>query len=487
MSLTDDEAHLKDLGYSQELSRRMSAFSNFAMAFSVICILAGGITSLPLGLSSVGGAAIGFGWPFSCFFSVCVALAMGQVASAFPTAGGLYHWAAILGGKAWGWLTAWFNLAGLITVLSAINVGVYLFAVGALDAYGVKPDPLVQTAVVLAITFSQALLNHLGIRITSFLIDCSGYLILAVTVLLVGSLLYYAPSHDFMRLFTFTNYSGPAGGGVWPASSNMAYVFLLGLLLPAYTITGFDASAHTAEETMGASVAVPKAIVFAVISSSFFAWIMLAAIVMAIPDMQTGIAKGFTVFFYTLNSVLPHWIAMLLYLGIVVAQYLCGLATITSSSRMVYAFARDGGLPLSSKLRQVSPRYLTPVHAIWTVALLSVGFAVYTPVYSTITVVCTIFLYISYVMPIALGLWAYQRSWTKMGPWDIGAWFRVVAALAVLGCCGLVYIGVQPPNELALKIIIGSLTVTAVIWFGHERHRFQGPPVLGNKPPDERA
>jgi amino acid transporter len=482
VSLSDDEAHLKGLGYSQELSRRMSAFSNFAMAFSVICILAGGLTSLPLGLSSVGGASIGFGWPFSCFFSVCVALAMGQVASAFPTAGGLYHWASILGGKAWGWLTAWFNLAGLITVLSAINVGVYLFAVGALEAYGFKPDPLVQTLVVLAITFSQAALNHLGIRLTSFLIDCSGYLILTVTVGLIVSLLYYAPGHDFSRLFTFTNFTGEAGGGVWPASSNLGYVFLLGLLLPAYTVTGFDASAHTAEETVGASLAVPQAIVFAVISSSIFGWIMLSAIVLAIPDMQTGVAHGFTVFFYTLNSVLPHGLALTLYLGIVIAQYLCGLATVTSASRMVYAFARDGGLPLSEHLRTVSPRYLTPVKAIWTVAALSVGFAVYTPVYSTITVVCTIFLYISYVLPITLGLWAYGRSWSKMGPWDIGGWFRVVAALAVVGCTGLVYIGVQPPNDLALKIIVAALLVTGVIWFGYERHRFQGPPVLGNQP-----
>ena len=482
MSLSDDEAHLKGLGYSQELSRRMSAFSNFAMAFSVICILAGGLTSLHLGLSSVGGASVGFGWPFACFFSVCTALAMGQVASAFPTAGGLYHWASILGGKSWGWLTAWFNLAGLITVLSAINVGVYLFAVGSLGTLmGVKPDPMVQTVVVLGIAASQATLNHLGIRVTSFLIDCSGYLILTITAVLIVSLLYFSPTHDFMRLFTITNNSGALGGDVWLPNSNTAYVFLLGLLLPAYTITGFDASAHTAEETVGASVAVPKAIVFAVVSSSFFGWVMLSAIVMAIPDMKEGIARGPEVFFYTLNSVLPHGLCLFLYVSIAAAQYLCGLATVTSASRMVYAFARDGGLPMSEKLRQVSPRYLTPVHAIWTVACLSVGFTVYARVYSTITVVCTIFLYISYVLPIALGLWAYRRGWTQMGPWDIGAWFRVVATMSVIGCSGLIYIGVQPPNDLALKIIVGALALTAVIWFGYERHRFAGPPVLGNK------
>src|SRR5438552_908101 len=113
------------MGYAQELRRRMSAFSNFAISFSTICILAGGITSMQLGVSAVGGAAAGIVWPLGVAFSLVVALAMAQVASAFPTAGGLYHWSAILGGKGWGWATAWFNLGGLVFVTAAVNAGAY--------------------------------------------------------------------------------------------------------------------------------------------------------------------------------------------------------------------------------------------------------------------------------------------------------------------------------------------------------------------------
>src|SRR5215510_5568466 len=127
----DDEHLLRRLGYEQELARRMSGFSNFAISLSIICILAGGITSFHVGLCSVGGASIGLGWPLCCAFSLVVALTMAQVASAFPTAGGLYHWAALLGGRGWGWATAWFNLAGLVTVLAAINVGTFRFAMAA--------------------------------------------------------------------------------------------------------------------------------------------------------------------------------------------------------------------------------------------------------------------------------------------------------------------------------------------------------------------
>jgi len=120
-----DAEQLGKLGYAQELRRRMGAFSNFAISFSTICILAGGITSFQLGVGAVGGAAAGIVWPVGVVFSLIVALCMAQVASAFPTAGGLYHWSAILGGKGWGWATAWFNLGGLVFVTAAVNVGAY--------------------------------------------------------------------------------------------------------------------------------------------------------------------------------------------------------------------------------------------------------------------------------------------------------------------------------------------------------------------------
>src|SRR3954470_13987048 len=115
-----DERLLQQLGYKQELARRMSGFSNFAISLSIICILAGGLTSFSVGLCSAGGASIGLGWPLGCLFSLVVALTMAEVASAFPLAGGPYQWAAELGGVGWGWVTGCFNLAGLVTVLAAV-------------------------------------------------------------------------------------------------------------------------------------------------------------------------------------------------------------------------------------------------------------------------------------------------------------------------------------------------------------------------------
>ena len=340
----------------------MSGFSNFAISFSIICILAGGITSFPQGYCSVGGAAIGLGWPACCLLSLCVALAMAQLASAFPTAGGLYHWAAILGGRGWGWLTAWFNLAGLITALAAINVGAYQFGLRAVcNLLNVSPADWLgenqltaQVLGVLAITTAQAILNHLGIRLTAALTDFSGYWILFFSIVLTGVMLSYAPALDFSRLFTFTNYSGAAGGNIWPEQGNVGWLFLLGFLLPAYTVTGFDASAHTSEETVGASHHVPRGIVRSVLVSGVFGWVMLSAIVLAIPDMDEAARQGSESFHWIVGQILPKQLWSVLALGIVIAQFFCGLATVTSASRMAYAFARDGGLPFSDHVRSVS-------------------------------------------------------------------------------------------------------------------------------------
>src|SRR5262245_3038322 len=194
----------------------MGALSNFAISLSISCILAGGVSSFHQGLSSVGGAAFGLGWPLVCLFSLAVAATMGQVASAYPTAGGLYHWASILGGKGWGWATAWFNLVGLIAVLAGINVGTFLFILGSVGpALGYHPDTIdeqtkanLQLAAVVALTFCQGVFNHLGIRVTTLLTDFSGYWIMIVALALTATLLWYTPAYEPARLVRFTNYSG---------------------------------------------------------------------------------------------------------------------------------------------------------------------------------------------------------------------------------------------------------------------------------------
>jgi amino acid transporter len=471
-----DDARLRALGYTQELARGLSRFSNFALSLSIICILAGGVTSFHLGLCSVGGASIGLGWPLVVLLALAVAATMGQLASTFPTAGGLYHWASILGGPGWGWATAWFNLAGLTTVLGAINVGTYRFAVGAMDPSSRFLDPTDQAIGVILITVSQAVINHVGIGFTARLTDFSGYWILLVATALTICLIAFAPGLEPTRLIQFDNFSGASGGGVWPATDEMMLLFALGALLPAYTITGFDASAHAAEETIGAARNVPVGMMRSVLVSGIMGWIFLVAVILAAPSLSHAAAQGEGAFLSILNGVLPRGLAVTFIAAIVLAQYLCGLATVTSASRMAFAFARDGGLPYSSAVRSICPKRRSPVVAIWVVAVAAVLFTIYTPAYATITATCTIFLYISYVLPTALGALAHGRTWTEMGPWHLGLWYRPLAVVSVIGCIGMIIIGMQPPNERSVWVVLGASVCLAIVWHFRARHNFPGPP-----------
>jgi amino acid transporter len=329
----------------------------------------------------------------------------------------------------------------------------------------------------IVITGLQAVINHFGIRLTSILTDFSGYLIFFGAIAIAAAFFAFAPAHPIARLWEFRNYSGDPGGNVWPQTGSVPFLFLLGLLLPIYTITGYDASAHTSEETHKAALNAPKSMVGSVVWSALFGWVCLSAVVIAIPDMDQAAAQGFNVFFWISDQVLPAGIKYALYVVIFLAQLLCGLATVTSVSRMIFAFARDGGLPGSPMLRRVSPRFRTPVAAIWTGAVLAVLFTAYTPLYTTIVSVTVIFLFLSFCVPITLGLIHYRRKWSIMGPWDIGPWFPVFAVLSLIAMILILVIGVQPPNDAALSITVGFLALTTIVWFALERRRFKGPPI----------
>ncbi len=485
----EDIKVLHGMGYAQELSRSMSKFSNFAISFSIICILSGGINSFAQAISSVGGAGAGIGWIVGCLLSGMFALAMAQIASAFPTAGGLYHWASILGNRFWGWLTAWLNLLGLITVLGAINIGTAYFFAGTFGSYVGFTGTDIQVVVFVAvITTIQALFNHLGIKVTTLLTDLSGYLIFATTAVLVVACLYFAPAIDISRLWTFTNFSGDAGGGVFPQSDSMAYLFLLCLLLPVYTITGYDASAHTSEETRNAALSVPKGIVTAVFWSSLVGWVMICAITLAIPDLATAASQGWGMFFATLDAVLPAGLKIMIYLGIFIAQLLCGLATVTSASRMLFAFSRDDGMPFGSKaLSSVSPRYRTPVTAIWTSTVLCILYVVLamsikvggTSIYVIVVNSTLIFLFLSFTVPLVAGFFAYGTDrWPNPGPWAMSTGvYKLVTVLAIIGMAVILFIAVAPPNERVLWVVLGFIALALILWVTVENRRFEGPPT----------
>lgn len=481
--LAEDTATLHKMGYAQELSRRMGTFSNFAVGFSIICILAGGITSFQSGFSTGGPGTVFIGWIVGSIYALIVGASMSQIASAYPTAGALYHWSSLLGGRGWGWATALVNLLGLIFVVASVDVGAYLLFTSLIlgNIFGIDTSHwgLWQQFIgVVLITVSQGLFNHMGIRTTTKLIDFSGYLIFAVAILLTLAMLFGAQHYDFSRLVTFINYSGKAGGSVVPHSHSMFYLFLLSLLLPLYTITGFDGCAHVSEETKDARRAIPRAVINAIFWSFAFGLVMEMSFIFAMPDLGKAAAQGGNVFFNLLaNLPVPTAVKYILYIGIVVSNYLCALAGVTATSRMIFAFSRDGGIPGHKLWRKVSPARRSPAAAIWLTVVLSIAATLYSPAFAALAAGCAMFLYISIVMPVAAGLFAEGKTWTEFGPFRLGIWSKPFAVLSILGVLVLIYIGIQPPNDILISYGIGLIVLMLILWFGIARKRFPGPPI----------
>ncbi|NMD07717.1 MAG: amino acid permease, partial [Phyllobacteriaceae bacterium] len=337
------------------------------------------------------------------------------------------------------------------------------------------------------------LFNHFGIKVTTMLTDFSVYLIFVVAILLALSMLIWGASFDLSRLTTFVNNSGEPGGLVVREPRTALVAFLIGLLYPLYTITGFDASAHTSEETVNARTAVPKGMLHSVFWSLLFGFFLASSFVLAMPDTAAGAKDGFNSFFNLFNNLpMPFFLKALLALGIVVANYICALAGMTSTSRMIYAFARDGGLPASKALATIHPQHRTPVNAIWLTAVLSAAACFYAPFMFALAAGCALFLYISYAMPVAAGLLAEGNSWKEFGPFRLGAWSKPFAILTVIGVVILAYAGTQPPfnpiilplfpdlmfplNQLTNPLIFLAVAL-ALGWFLSENKRFKGPPI----------
>lgn len=502
----EDIKVLHGMGYAQELDRRMKGFSNFAISFSIICILAGGITTYPVALSSGGPFSVTIGWVIGGVFALVVAACLGQIASAYPTAGGLYHWASILGGRGFGWVTAWLNMLGLLFVVASVNFGVFLLfrdlvlgGVFGMDTSGWTSAAIgdggwwTQSIVITMITISQALFNHFGIRTTTRLTDFSGYLIFVVAIVLTITMLAYAPSWDLSKAFAFVNNTGEPGGLVVPEARTAFVAIMIGLLYPIYTITGFDASAHTSEETLRARYTVPRGMLHSVFWSLVFGFFMAVSFILATQDTAASAKDGFNAWFLLFaNTPMPTILKDALAIGIVVANYICALAGMTSMSRMLFAFARDGGLPGSKAISYVSPKYRTPVGAIWLTAVLSAGATYYAPFMFALAAGCALFLYVSYAMPIAAGMLAEGKTWTEFGPFRLGVWSKPFAIISILGAIMLIYAGTQPPfnpiilplfpdlpfplNWLTNPIIFIALAL-AIGWFASESRRFKGPPI----------
>lgn len=490
----EDAAQLEALGYKQELHRSFGGFSNFAVSFSIISILAGCITSYLIAMNAGGPMAISIGWPLVGIFVVCVALAMAEICSVYPTAAGLYFWAGRLARtnkRGWAWVVGWFNFMGEVAVTTAVDFGAAVTWSAFLDlAFGLEVTATSTFVTFVIILLLHGLLNAFNVNLVQLLSSVSAWWHL-VGVAIIVVVLVIVPDHHQSASFVFTEFKNETGWG------SPIYVFLMGLLMAQYTFTGFDASAHVAEETRNAAVAAPRGIVNSVLVSLVAGWILLLAVTFAVQDWdaaresEIGLPPA-----QIFIDATGHTLGLLLLFICAVAQFFCGMACVTSSSRMSFAFSRDNALPGSRLWSQVNPRTGTPTNSIWLVTILSIILAspslVSTTAYLAVTSIAVIGLYIAYVLPVFLR--RVNPDFTP-GRWNLGRWSAPIGWIAVLWVAFIVVLFMLPPAYPVTvdtfnyaPIAVGIVILFSVgTWFAGGRKYFMrgDPGHHDTRPADE--
>jgi len=514
-----DIKDLHGLGYAQELFRTMGGFSNFAISFSIISILTGAVILYDYGLAWAGTAAVMIGWPLITVFVLAIAASMAELASAYPTAGGLYYWASKMKNKAWGWWTAWFNLIGQFAIVAGIDYAAAGFINativdkilgGTFNTVLVGPinGQLITMGVILAI---QLALNIGGINLVALLNQVSVWWHIAIVAIVVVLIfLIGKPDASGLNLFQIQPLDQ---GGSWDNNLGFAHLmygpatsyplmlaFFFSLLLANWTYTGYDASAHVAEETVGARMSSAWGVFLSVAVSAVVGYIFLAALTTHLPDLSglfpADLSKGdpavysqyyfgggvavISVLVYNLGDTLGN----LLSAGIAIAMWFCGLSSLAAAGRMLFAFSRDDGIPGSGWLKRVSARYRTPGNALAAVAVVAWLFSTAAFVVGTgtaiviITAISTIFLYAAYGLVIFLG--ATTDEWKTHRVWSLGRWSKPVAYLAVFWVLVLMILFSFPTSgNISWPFMLGVVVLLLIYYFGWARAHFEGPKVQG--------
>jgi amino acid transporter len=501
----NDEQYLESLGYRQQLFREMGGFSNFAISFSIISVLTGAVLLYGYGLKFAGPIVNSVGWPVVSLFTLAVAASMAEIASAYPTAGGLYFWAFRLGGRGWAWTTAWLNMIGQVTITAGINIAAAIYLIGAatrifgLESGGFTTTWSFQLLVMVAIMIPQVAINIYGIRLTARLNDVSVWWhiggVAAIVVLLAAFGRHHNPAAFLFSFRASTDayaassslavaeYSAPSPlFRLVPALADLyraappALLFVLALLQAQWTYTGYDASAHVAEETVMARKNSAWGIFLSVAVSAVVGYVMLMVLTWCIPNGDVGAtsADPYPVLFIVAGN-LPPLLTNVVAIIIGGAMWLCGLASVTSMGRMWYAFARDDGMPGSSLLKRVSGRHRTPVAAIVVTSVLAVLVCVYAAAFYVVTSISTIALYVAYAIPILLNL--RKRVPAALTHWSLGRFGPAVNAVAVVWCAFITVVFLLPPNELVLWTMLLVAAGMAVYWLAIARRTFAGPGV----------
>jgi amino acid transporter len=505
----EDVRRLEELGYRQELSRAWSGFTNFAISFTIISVLAGTFTTFGQAWNNGGPVVVSIGWPVICALVLMVALSMSELTSAMPTAGGPYWWAAKLGGANWSWYTGWLNIVGLVGIVASVGYGAATFlnvtlGVYTVDIFGINfgdTENILseQWLLFFLILVLYTLVNVFGDRILALANNISvGWHVLGVAIV-IGLLVFVPDDHQDVG-FVFgerLNLVGFGEGG----TASAAFWFLvlpLGFLLTMYTQTGYDASAHTAEETRGAAIGAAQGVWRSVFWSAVIGWLVLLAFLFAATDTEAvNEAGGASTAIFTSALADDMWAAKAILIIATVGQLFCGAAGLTSASRTWYAFSRDRAIPGWWLFRRLN-RDRVPSYAVLAVSIFAAIITIpafwstdaaptFPWAFFAVVGICTVGLYLAYAIPVYLRL--RQGDAFERGPWNLGRHYRWINSVAILWVAITVIVFILPfgpagvpwfdewdaPAANYTPLVFVVLVAVWIWWKVSAKDRYTGP------------
>jgi amino acid transporter len=455
-ALDEDDVRLEHLGYRPQLNRVLGLFANFSVAFTYLSPMVGIFSLFVLGLGTGGPAYIWLTW-IPVAGMLLVALVFGELASHYPVAGALYQYSKYTVGRRFGWFVGWFYGIALLVTVASVDTGAvtYVVALGR-DWFGWNFNPashMVILIVTLSLLALQTTLNTIGAKVMGRVAQIGVYVEILGTFGIAIVLGIHGFHHGLGFLTSTQNVQHATGnplglnfGGSWIGAA------LVAVLAPVYIFYGFESAGDISEETRNAGRQVPRAMRLSLLSGGIASFVLTAALLLAMPAGAGTVAdtvnKGGIPY---IISGLPSWLQEAMLALIVVAFFSCGSAVQGAGSRLAFSYARDGALPGSKWISEVSQRFKTPANALFggalvTVVFIGLAFASPThnvkiwfityPANTNVLVSLVSFgvsgIYLSFLLTVIGAMIARARGWVPAGKFTMGRWAWPVLIVAGL-------------------------------------------------------
>ncbi|KIW30667.1 uncharacterized protein PV07_06391 [Cladophialophora immunda] len=489
-SIQDDAAMLAGLGVKQELQRNFSFLSMLGLAFAILNSWTALGASMSLALPSGGPDSVIWGLIVAGICNLCLAASLAEFLSAYPTAGGQYHWVAVISWKRWvpllSWITGWINTAGWVALTATAGLlgSQLIIGIISLTTPSYEPHRWHQFLIYIGYNVFAFLVNAFITRLlplvnkAALIWSITGWVVISITVLACASPNYQ--SGDFVYR-TFINETGWPNGLAW----------LLGLLQGGLGLTGFDAVAHCIEEVGDPTVLGPRIMIGCVLIGVVTGFIYLSVLLFVsnnVQDVISSSAGPMLQIFYDATSNKAGSVCLLMFP--LVCLLFAAVSIMTTSSRMVYAFARDGGLPASRFFARVHGRLQVPLNALWLTLILVIIFGCIflgsSSAFNAIVSASVVALGVTYAIPPAINILRGRKMLPASRPFILPNWLGwtcnlIGIAYVILTTVLFMFPPVLPVTGSNMNYCVAAFAIVLIVstiqWFVDGRKNYSGPQI----------